>query len=848
MPKRFITVERVRVGGRVPDRSSLGIPVAVARPRLAWTALGHGAVPTGAELVLAIDGREPQTAQVGGAHGVDVAWPFAALLAGDDATLRVRVHGDGLVSPWVEVRLVTTFRPGWHADFIAGADDDRPVRLRVEFDAPSDLRRATLRLTALGAVRAELDGMPIGDDVLAPGWTSYSHRLVFDTHDVTSNVRPGRHALGLELAGGWFTESFGFGADHRRVYGAAPAASAELELVDVDGHITVVATGAHWRASDAGPLRTSGIYAGERYDARREQDGWSRPGFDETAWSPVRLHPHAPTPSARTTPPVRRTAEVPVARVLTAPSGATVFDFGQNIVGRVRLTARGPAGSRVRLRHAEVLEQGELALRPLRRAAATDVLVLSGDGPTTWEPEFTFHGFRYVGVETVAGATVDDLVGVVVGTALERIGHFACSDARLERLHENVVWSARGNFLSIPTDCPQRDERLGWTGDVQVFAPTASFLFDVETFLDGWLDDVAVEQAAHDGVVPVVVPWVLDWEVVEVAAWGDAATVVPTVLHERFGAASLLARRYAGMRAWCERLLVRAGPALSVTGGFQFGDWLDPAAPPDDPFAARTPHDLVANAYLVRSLDLTARAAEQVGDNRDARRYRDLAQAARAAFASRFVIAPDRLEGDTPTAYALAIAFDLCAGLRDAFGIRLAELVRDDDHRIGTGFVGTPLVLDALADTGHVEDAIALLLQTESPSWLAPLRLGATTVWERWDSMRPDGTLNPGEMTSFNHYALGAVADFLHRRIAGLAPDAPGYARLRIAPLLTDRLDAARATLRTPYGHAESGWHRSDDGAVRLDVTVPIGATARVDLPDDRHLTVGPGTHEWTLR
>ena len=860
MPKRFITVDSLRVGGRLRDARLVVVPVADATPPLGWIVHAPaGWQPIGAQLELTRDGV-PNRVSLDVGAGVDVPWPFPPLVGGEIADLRVRVRGaDARTSDWSEPeRLVSTFRadaagaPSWDAPFIAGiADDARPVRLRIEFDVPPGMRRATLRLAALGAVRAELDGQRVGDDVLAPGWTSYRHRLLVDSHDLPAAVVAGRHTLGLELAGAWFTESYGFGENHARVYGDSPAVAAELELIDDHGAVTNVLTSPLWRVSDDGPVRASGLYAGEEYDARRAQPGWSSPGFDDGTWSRARLvDTRWPTPTARTLPPVRRLAERSVERVLTTPSGATVLDFGQNLVGRVRLTAHGPAGSRIVLRHAEVLEHGELATRPLRRAAATDALVLAGADTETWEPEFTVHGFRYVAVEADPGV-VDpgDVVAVVLGTDLERTGEFSCSDPRLEQLHENIVWSARGNFLSIPTDCPQRDERMGWTGDVQVFAPTASFLFDVESFLDSWLEDVGHEQEEHDGVVPVVVPWVLDWDVVEVAAWGDAATVVPHVLHERFGGRSLLARRYPGMRAWCERLLGRAGDGMLIEGGFQFGDWLDPAAPPDDPFAARTPHDLVANAYLVRSLDLTTAAARDLDETADARRFADAAVRAREAFARRFVEADGRLAGDSPTGYALALGFDLLSADRSAaLGARLAELVRADGHRIGTGFVGTPLLLDALSSTGHLDDAIDLLLQTESPSWLAPLALGATTMWERWDSMRPDGTLNPGEMTSFNHYALGAVADWLHRRLAGLAPLEPGYRKLHIAPLPTPRLAHASARLRTPYGSAESGWRRTPEGVVHVHATVPTGATARVDLPDGRRLEVGPGSHEWTLR
>ena len=406
MPKRFITVDTLRAGGRLRDAALDAVPVAVPAPALGWIVHGPaGWQPIGAQLELALADGPPRTASLDIGAGVDIPWPFDPLENGAEADLRVRVRGaDGETSGWsAPERLVATFRtdaagtPRWDAPFIAGADDDRPVRLRVEFDVPPGMRRATLRLSALGAVRAELDGRGIGADVLAPGWTSYRHRVLFDSHDLPAALTPGRHALGLELAGAWFTESYGFGDRHARVYGDAPAASAELELIGADGVLTTVPTGPLWRASADGPLRASGIYAGEERDARREQPGWSSPGFDDRDWQPVRVAATPPTPTPRSSPPVRRLGERSVERVLTTPGGATVLDFGQNLVGRVRVTARGPAGDVVRLRHAEVLENGELALRPLRRAAATDTLVLAGAGAETWEPEFTFHGFGYVG-------------------------------------------------------------------------------------------------------------------------------------------------------------------------------------------------------------------------------------------------------------------------------------------------------------------------------------------------------------------------------------------------------------------------------------------------------------------
>jgi alpha-L-rhamnosidase len=860
MPKRLSIPHRIRLAGRTRDPRTGLIPVAYPEPTLGWTVAHVGdSRPTGAELELGdpLSGTV-RRARHDRAGGVDVRWPFPPLAAGSLNELRIRLtdpHGGS--GPWSEAEVLDAqFRHDdagsalWRAPFIAGADDERPIRLRAEFEVSIDVRRATLRLTAFGAVRAEIDGAGVSDDVLGPGWTSFRQRLFVDAYDLTPHLSPGRHALGLELAGGWYTESYGFGEAHRRVYGTAPAASAELELTLADGSVRVLVTDDTWRTSDQGPLRASGIYAGESYDARRAQPGWSAPGYDDREWWPARVVTSTVVPEARSTPPVRRIDQLAVAEVLPTSGESTLLDFGQNVVGRLRITARGPAGGTVTVRHAEVLEDGELALRPLRRAEATDTLTLAGTGDETWEPEFTFHGFRYASIDTSPGVDVDpSVVAVVVGTDLERIGFFRCSDPRLERLHENVVWSTRGNFLSIPTDCPQRDERLGWTGDVQVFAPTASFLYDVEAFLGSWLRDLALEQDAHDGVVPVVVPWVLDEEVVEVAAWGDAATVVPSVLYERFGALSILERQYSSMRGWCDRLLNRAGPRATIEGGFQFGDWLDPAAPPDDPFAATTEHDLVANAYFIRSLDLTARASRVLERHDEAARLEVDADNARVAFIDRFVNEQgDRLSSNTPTAYSLALCFGLIPEeARARFGERLAWLVRENDHRIATGFVGTPLILDALSSTGHADDAVDLLLQTESPSWLSPVLRGATTIWERWDSMLPDGRVNPGEMTSFNHYALGAVADWLHRVLAGLTPTAPGYRELRIAPLVTMRLDHVEARTLTPFGEAVSGWTRGSDGGVTVAATIPAGTRAEVVLPDGTWHSVGPGRHAWTV-
>lgn len=525
-----------------------------------------------------------------------------------------------------------------------------------------------------------------------------------------------------------------------------------------------------------------------------------------------------------------------------------MVDFGQNLVGRVRLKVRGgSAGDEVVLRHAEVLENGELGVRPLRTAKATDTYILAGPDEVTLDSPLTFHGFRYAEVTGVQDLRKEDLEAVVINSDLRRTGWFESSHELLNRFHDNVVWGMRGNFVDVPTDCPQRDERLGWTGDIQVFSPTASFLFDTAGFLTGWLADLAAEQQ-KDGSVPFVVPDILRQAGPATAAWGDAATIVPWVIYERTGDVGLLARQLPSMRAWVDRMADLAGNDLLWAGGFQFGDWLDPTAPPENPFRAKADPDVIATAHLARSAEVVAQAAELVGDAELAREYADLAARVRQAFAAEYTTDGGRVLSDAATTYALALQWALLPTdeQRRRAGERLADLVRTAGFRISTGFVGTPLMADALADSGHPDLAYRLLLQTGCPSWLYAVTMGATTVWERWDSMLPDGSINPGQMTSFNHYALGAVADWMHRRVAGLAPGDPGYRTIVVRPILTSQLTSAAAKHLTPYGEAAVSWSRSG-GQVRLSVTVPVGSRAEVHVPgESATISVGHGTHEWT--
>jgi alpha-L-rhamnosidase len=674
-------------------------------------------------------------------------------------------------------------------------------------------------------------------------------RVRYQTFDVTGMLQPGQNVIGAVLGDGWYRGRLGFEGGRRNIWGERLALLAQLEVHYADGSSERMITDDRWRAA-TGPILMNSIYDGETYDARLEHPGWSSAGFDDSSWTNVRsIEWNMDALVAPVGPPVRRTETLPPVSITRSPTGKTLVDFGQNLVGRLCIRVQGDAGQTVTLRHAEVLEDGELGVRPLRLAAATDRYTLRGGNVEIWEPRFTFHGFRYAEVTGWPGELQpDDIRAAVLHSDMERTGWFESSDPLLNRLHENVLWSMRGNFLDVPTDCPQRDERLGWTGDLQVFAPTATFLYDVSGFLQSWLADLAIEQHKVGGAVPFTVPNVLGDS--SAAVWGDAAVIVPWLLYQRFGDAGILADQFESMCSWVDYVSEIVGDNYLWDLGFQFGDWLDPTAPPDKPWQARTDKVIVATAYFAHSAELVARAAQVLGRVDAKIHYSDLAANVKAAFVREYATAAGRMMCDAETAYALALVFDLLPSTeqRQHAGDRLAELVRNSGYHIRTGFVGTPLLCDALCSTGHYLAAYRLVTQQECPSWLYPVTMGATTIWERWDSMLPDGTLNPDQMTSFNHYALGAVADWMHRTIGGLAPAEPGYRRIEIRPRPGGGLTYARTRHLTPYGLAECAWE-IENGQFDLHVVIPPNTTALVTLPgsDTPPIEVGSGSQHWTV-
>ncbi|HEX5115418.1 MAG TPA: family 78 glycoside hydrolase catalytic domain [Pseudonocardiaceae bacterium] len=826
---------------RSPDGLGMGGP----RPRVSWRLPGGALHQRAYELELTRDAGTWTSGRIECADHHLVPWPEAPLASRERVGVRVRVWtDDGEPSGWSEpasVEAALLDPADWRAVPVGcgwaeqDGTDRRPARVRREFTLDRPVVSARLYATAHGVYEAEINGTRVGDDVLSPGWTVYRSRLLYRTYDVTDRLVAGRNVIGAWLGDGWYRGRLGFEGGTRDIYGTDQSFLAQLEITHDDGSVTTIATDRTWTAAP-GPILTSGLYDGETHDAR----------IADAAGTPVRTHDRDPaTLVAADWPAVRCTDEVrPVAITLRA-DGTHLVDFGQNLVGRLAITVTGPAGTEIGIRHAEVVVDGELATRPLRQARATDTYVLRGGGVEHWEPRFTIHGFRYAELTGWPGVlTADAVVARVYHTDMPPLGTFECDNPLVNRLHDNVRWSMRGNFVGLPTDCPARDERLGWTGDMQVFASTAAFLYDCTALVDSWLVDVGAEQFA-DGTVPWYVPVVPGgpmWTPIRPgAAWGDVVTLTPWELYRSTGDVEVLRRHHGSAKAWVDLVDRLAGPDHLWDSGFQLGDWLDPGAPPDRPEAAATDPHLIATGYFAWSAHHLALAADVLDEPDEAARYDALAADVRSAFRRRYALGDGRLTSDSPTGYVVAIMFDLLDDPAPA-GHRLAELVADNDYRIATGFVGTPLICDALTATGHVDVAYRLLMQTECPSWLYPVTRGATTIWERWDALRPDGSLNPGGMTSFNHFALGAVADWLYRVVAGVAPAAPGYRRITFHPRPGGGLTSAAASHETPYGTAGIAWRFVDDDML-VDLVVPPGCAADVLLPGVEPYEIGPGPH-----
>ncbi|KAL4996588.1 bacterial alpha-L-rhamnosidase-domain-containing protein [Aspergillus recurvatus] len=857
------------------EQHPTGFGVGCPSPRISWRfaaieSTASGWQQTAYEIEVA---RRDNTEKyhVESTESVLVPWPSQPLQSREVARVRVRSYGgpDNAStewSAWSTVECGLLGRVDWSARAITSPVKQkesplRPIRFRKTFILPVSAVRARLYITSLGVFQAYINGERVGDHCMAPGWTSYHNRLNYEVFDVVSLLKEGKdNTIAVEVSEGWYATRLGFHGGRSFIYGDELALFAQLEVVLGGGRSPlVVATNSSWESHESAIIRSE-IYDGELYDAREEQDDWKR--STATSWGSTREIALPQTQLvAPNAPPVRVTEVVNPVEIIRTPSGKVVIDFGQNLVGRVRIrSVKKPAGHSIILKHAEVLENKELGTRPLRVAKAQDEIISAGHEIRDWAPSFTYHGFRYVQVDGWSPEdadiplTLQSLVAEVMHTDLERAGWFSCSHPMVNKLHQNAWWSMRGNFLSVPTDCPQRDERLGWTGDLQIFAPSASFLYRAAGMLSDWLQDLSAEQLAHPKAVPpLVVPNVIDesfWPTFPQAVWDDITIILPWTLYQSYGDIEVLRRQYPSMTGYLDRGVQRGPDLLWDDTLFQLGDWLDPTAPPDQPGNSRTDGTLVADAYLVYITGLLARISVIIGESANASRYEADYRALKSRFQTKYISPTGLLIGDTQTALSLALVFDLHDDPEQvaAAGNRLARLVRIAKFQVSTGFAGTPVITHALTKAGHHQLAYRMLQESNCPSWMYPIRMGATTIWERWDSMLADSSINPGEMTSFNHYALGSIINWLHKTVAGVSPLKPGWRQILVQPLPGGTITSAEAVYETAYGRLECRWEVKDSDRFKLELVVPPNSTAMVVLPGDQDQdgkVVGSG--RWTF-
>ncbi|KAL4789338.1 bacterial alpha-L-rhamnosidase-domain-containing protein [Aspergillus venezuelensis] len=852
------------------EQHPTGFGIGVAAPRISWRFLSTLSTVQNWEQsaydieVVHLPGSEVERYHFQSPSSILVPWPSRPLLSRGQARTRVRAYGkagdndQGTTdwSPWAQVECGLLNRSDWISRPITTVEEraldgpQRPLRFRKTFAVPfSELGKARLYITSLGSYVAFINGRRISDECFAPGWTSYNHRINYRVFEIAEFLRPGQeNTIGVEVGEGWYATSLGFFGGTRCIWGKELAVLAQLEIISDSGEEVKVFSDESWKCKSSAIIRSE-IYDGELYDARMEDGNGDWHGanmVEDDSWLKTRALELPCTqlviPDA---PPVRVTETVKPTDIFTTPSGRTIIDFGQNLVGKLCIHCLDkPFGTKVTFVHAEVMEDGELGIRPLRAAKCTDEIITSDSTLLEWCPQYTFHGFRYVQVDgwtatdEICPLTFSSISALVMHTDMIRTGHFSCSHPLVNKLHENAVWSMRGNFLSIPTDCPQRDERLGWTGDIQIFGPSANFLYNTAGMLGDWLRDVSSEQLSHDhSIPPLVIPNAIPqlWDGNPQAVWDDVTVLAPWALFQTFGDLDILRRQYQSMVAWVDKGIPRGADGLWDIDYWQLGDWLDPTAPPDQPGNARTNPTLVADAYLIRVTQVIAQVSELLQESSNATRYRADYLRLKSTFQQKYVAPSGLIIGDTQTALSLALTFSLLDREDQIVnaGNRLAYLVRLAGFRVSTGFVGTPIVTHALTRAGHAQLAFRMLLEKGCPSWLYPITMGATTIWERWDSMKPDGSINGGEMTSFNHYALGSIVNWLHTTVAGISPLEPGWRCIKIQPIPGGTITSANASYESPYGRVECSWAVQSGDTFCLDILVPPNCRALVVLPGD---------------
>jgi alpha-L-rhamnosidase len=725
---------------------------------------------------------------------------------------------------WVDAMQVAGLGQLPWGDSLGVDDSNRPPYLRKQVSLKAGVRRARLYATALGVYDFSINGKRVSDDVLKPDWDDYHIRVQYQTFDVTKLLKEGDNALAAVLGPGWYCGHIGLSAGD--FYGTRSALLAQLQVEYDDGSTQTIVTDKTWKWG-FGPVLHSDLLDGEDYDARQELAGWDAVGFDDSKWTAVSTRDSAAKLQAQIGPPIRRTEELACKAVTEPQPGRHTFDLGQNMVGWIRLKVKGDAGTKLTLRYAEMLNpDGTVYTTNLRNAKATDTYTCKGGGDETWEPLFTFHGFRYVEITGLPGKPAPDAVtGIVVHSDTPRAGHWESSNPQLNQLYSNITWGQWGNFLSIPTDCPQRDERLGWMGDAQVFIRTATYNADVASFFNKWLLDVSDAQSPA-GAFTDVSPRACCGE--GTAAWADAGVICPYTIWQVYGDKRLIERQYDSMARYVDYLKQHSKDLIRPAEGY--GDWLS--------IAADTPKDVLATGYFAYSTQLLTQMAHAIGKEDDAKKYEGLFNDIKQAFNKAFVSADGRIKGNTQTCYLIALKFNLLSEENQSKAAQyLVEDIKAKGMHLSTGFVGVSYMLPMLTQYGHLDVAYSLLNQDSFPSWLFSVKHGATTIWERWDGWTPEKGFQDASMNSFNHYSLGSCGQWMYGTIAGIDfdPKYPGCDHLIIHPRPGGGLTSCKASYNSIHGLIETEWHVEGDNYT-LKVTIPANtvATIAIDGPKDK--------------
>ena len=819
------------------------VGIDIANPRFTWQLASEkrNVCQTAYEVTVKLNKNVVwESGKVQSDQSVHVAYAGVPLKSGEKYTWQVRVwDNSGKVTPMSEAAFFQTAFlnvSDWKARWIEpGYNEDDRLRpsplMRKQFSLSKKVLSATAYITAHGLYEAFINGQRIGDAWLTPGWTSYKKRLQYQVYDVTALIKPDNNAIGVMLGNGWYRGVLGY--LNTNIYGNDIALLCQIEIVHTDGTKENIITDESWTSS-TGSICYSEIYNGEITDARLDKTGWTSAGYNDSDWYRVKIAAHPMNVLLATiNEPVKKHERFKPVKFIKTPKGEQVIDFGQNLVGVVQMKVSGKSGDKIVLSYAEVIDkEGNFYTNNLRTAKAQDTYILKGGGEEIFEPHFTWHGFRYIKIEGYPGELkLENFTAVAMYSDIKPTGCFTTSNNLINQLQHNIQWGQKGNFLDVPTDCPQRDERLGWTGDAQVFSRTAAYNMNVNNFFAKWLKDIEADQI--DGAVPYVVPNVRDPRDLNSAGWSDVATIIPWNMYLVYGDKRLLELQYNSMKAYVESIRRVAKNDL-WNSGFHYGDWLFYSPDDDkDGRAAVTNKYLIAQCFYAQSTFLLIKAAEVMGFKEDATFYRMLLSKIKEAFMDEYVTPNGSLVSGTQTAYVLALNFDMLPKeLREQASARLVNNIKSYGNHLTTGFLGTPYLCHVLTRFGYSDIAYQLLLQETYPSWLYPVKMGATTIWERWDGVKLDSTFQTSEMNSFNHYAYGAIGDWMYRTMAGLDTyeDGVGYKHIKIKPYINEAFKSVSASLNTYYGKISSQWEIDGD-KLTMNVEIPVNTTGTVFIP-----------------